>query len=109
MPSGEVRSVQLGDCYSAERLEDFQGDGQIMGLASYKARVLEAAAGSLGCPVSPAGHPPRVGFLPRFWHMSFSETFILSFKTLYLLSICISSFFFQKPHFWNKNLPNWNA
>lgn len=63
MPSGEVRSVQLGDCYSAERLEDFQGDGQIMGLASYKARVLEEAAGSLGCPVSPAGHPPRVGFL----------------------------------------------
>lgn len=69
MPSGQVWSVQLGDCYSAysaKRLEDFQGDGQIMGLASYKARVLEVAAGSLGHPVSPAGHPPRVGFFPPF-------------------------------------------
>lgn len=82
--------MQLGGCCSAVRLEYFQGDGQIMGLASYKARVLEAAAGNLGCPVSPAGHPPRVGFFPCPDRMSFSKTFSPSFKPLYLLSTCIS-------------------
>lgn len=50
-------------------------------LASYKARVLEAAAGNHGSPVSPAGHPLRVGVLVFFlsWPQGIFQDFYSQF------------------------------